>query len=92
MRQLYQECHDDTNLQQLVGEIPWGQTLAIMAKVKDRDARQYNLRATIEIGWSRNVLAHQVESQANESHHLADKQHDFQKALPEHLGRSSHEG
>lgn len=89
MRQFYQEYHDDTNLQQLVGEIPWGQNLSIMAKVKDRDARQYYLKATIEMGWSRNVLVHQIESQAYERHHLADKQHNFQKALPEHLAEQA---
>lgn len=89
MRQFYREYHDDTNLQQLVGEIPWGQNLAIMAKVKDRDARQYYLKATIEMGWSRNVLVHQIESQAYERHHLADKQHNFQKALPEHLAEQA---
>lgn len=46
MRQFYREYHEDTNLQQLVGEIPWGQNLVIMSKVKDRDARCYYLKAT----------------------------------------------
>ncbi|ODS22335.1 hypothetical protein AB835_14740 [Candidatus Endobugula sertula] len=89
MRQFYQEYRDDTDLQQLVGEIPWGQNLTIMAKVKDRGARQYYLKTTIEMGWSRNVLIHQIESQAYERHQLADKQHNFEKVLPQHLAEQA---
>jgi len=89
MRQFYVEYHEDTNLQQLVGDIPWGQNLTIMSKVKDRDARYYYLKATVEMGWSRNVLIHQIKSQAYERHHLANKQHNFQQALPEHLAEQA---
>jgi predicted nuclease of restriction endonuclease-like (RecB) superfamily len=85
MRQFYLEYRDGENLQQIVGEIPWGQNLVILSKVKDRKARQYYVQATIEMGWSRNVLLHQVKSQAYERHRLSGKQHNFQKALPEHL-------
>lgn len=89
MRQFYTEYQDDVNLQQLVGEIPWGQNLTIMSKVKDRDARNYYLKATLEMGWSRNVLIHQIKSQAYERHRLANKQHNFQQALPEHLAEQA---
>lgn len=89
MRQFYIEYQDDTNLQQLVGEIPWGQNLMIMSKIKDRDARNYYLKATLEMGWSRNVLLHQIKSQAYERHHLSNKQHNFQQALPEHLAEQA---
>ena len=80
-----QKYQGEPNLQQLVGEIPWGQNLAIMSKVKEQVARRYYLEATLEMGWSRNVLIHQIKSQAFERHQLADKQHNFQKALPKHL-------
>lgn len=89
MRSFYQKYQDDIKLQQLVGEIPWGQNLAIMSKVKDRDARHYYLQATIEMGWSRNVLIHQIETQAYERHRLTNKQHNFQKALPQHLAEQA---
>jgi len=89
MRQFYIEYQDDPNLQQLVGEIPWGQNLTIMSKVKDHDARNYYLKATLEMGWSRNVLIHQIKSQAYERHHLTKKQHNFQQALPEHLAEQA---
>jgi predicted nuclease of restriction endonuclease-like (RecB) superfamily len=40
MRQFYLEYKDNTNLQQLVGEIPWGQNLTILSKVKDQDRKE----------------------------------------------------
>ncbi len=89
MRQFYMAYRDDKDLQQLVGDLPWGQNLAIMAKVKQRDARLYYLKATREMSWSRNVLIHQIESQAFERHQLVDKQHNFQQALPKHLAEQA---
>ncbi len=89
MRQFYLEYRDDKNLQQLVGEIPWGQNLVILSRVKDSEARRYYLEATIEMGWSRNVLLHQIQSQAYERHRLSGKQHNFRRALPEHLAEQA---
>ena len=56
MRQFYLEYKDHPNLQQLVGEIPWGQNLAILSKVKNPEAKEYYLRGVLEQGWTRNVL------------------------------------
>ena len=91
MRQFFLEYQIDPNLQQLVGEIPWGQNLLIMAKVKDRAARVYYLQMTAEQGWSRNVLLNQVKGQAYERHALAEKQHNFAETLPEHLAGQADE-
>ena len=46
MRQFYNAYRQDPILQQLVGEIPWGQNLTILSKVKSRDARHYYIKAT----------------------------------------------
>ena len=89
MRQFYLEYKNDENLQQLVGDFPWGQNIVIISKVKDRNARRYYIQATLEMGWSRNVLFHQIQSQAYERHYLPDKQHNFKKALPEHLAEQA---
>lgn len=89
MRQFYLEYQEDEDLQQLVAEVPWGQNLAILSKVKDRDARLYYLKATTEMAWSRNVLVNQIEAQAYERHRLAPKQHNFEKALPVHLAEQA---
>lgn len=91
MRQFFLEYQAEPNLQQLVGEIPWGQNLLIMAKVKDSAARAYYLRMTAKQGWSRNVLLNQVKGQAYERHVLAEKQHNFAETLPEHLASQADE-
>lgn len=82
MRQFYLEYKDYKNLQQLVGEIPWGQNLLILSKVKGLKEREYYLRMTGEMGWSRNVLLHQIQTYAYKRHKLTSKQHNFQKTLP----------
>ncbi len=91
MRQFFLEYQLEPNLQQLVGEIPWGQNLLIIAKVKDSAARDYYLRMTAEQGWSRNVLLNQIKGQAYERHALAEKQHNFAATLPEHLAGQADE-
>jgi len=91
MRQFYLEYKDLPNLQQLVGELPWGQNLTIMAKTKDPSAREYYLNTSRDMGWSRNVLLHQIKSQAYERHQLTSKQHNFDKALPVHLAEQADE-
>jgi predicted nuclease of restriction endonuclease-like (RecB) superfamily len=85
MRQLYLEYKGHPNLLQLVREIPWGQNIAIMTKIKDPKGRAYYLKATAELGWSRSVLLHQIEADAYERRGLAKKQHNFRRALPHHL-------
>jgi predicted nuclease of restriction endonuclease-like (RecB) superfamily len=49
-------------LQQLVEEIPWGHHLLLLDKVIDPAARLYYLRATAQLGWSRNVLLNQIKA------------------------------
>jgi len=89
MRQFYQEYKDYPNLQQLVGEIPWGQNLVIFSKIKDIAAREYYLNAVKQMGWTRNTLTIQIKAQVYERHILAQKQHNFEQALPEHLAEQA---
>ena len=53
----------DSNLQQLVGEIPWGQNLIIVSRVKDNKEKEFYIRKTFEYGWTRDVLIHQIEAE-----------------------------
>jgi predicted nuclease of restriction endonuclease-like (RecB) superfamily len=53
---------DEAILQQLVAKIPWGHNVRLLDKVKDQAERAWYVHETIENGWSRNVLAAQVES------------------------------
>jgi predicted nuclease of restriction endonuclease-like (RecB) superfamily len=89
MRQFYLEYNEHPNLQQVVGEIPWGQNLIIIAKVKELSAREYYLKMTVEMGWSRNVLLHQIQTQAHKRHKLATKQHNFPDTLPAALAEQA---
>jgi len=82
MRQFYSEYKDHPDLQQLVGEIPWGQNLLILSKVKDKQEREYYLRMTAEMGWSRNVLLNQIKTRAYLRHKATPKQHNFRDTLP----------
>jgi len=91
MRQLYLEYQNYPNLQQLIGEIPWGQNITILSKVKDFKAREYYLKHTREMGWTRDVLALQIGSDAYERHLISPKQHNFEKALPQHLAEQADE-
>jgi predicted nuclease of restriction endonuclease-like (RecB) superfamily len=53
-------------LQQLAAEIPWGHHMLLMDRVPDAKARLYYLRATAQLGWSRNVLLNQIKAGAYE--------------------------
>ncbi len=52
----------NTNLPQLVANLPWGHNILLMEKVKDREIRFWYMQQTIENGWSREALARQIKS------------------------------
>ena len=49
-------------VQRAVAQIPWGQNCTILDKVKDSKRRQWYVLKTIENGWSRPVLAAQIDT------------------------------
>jgi predicted nuclease of restriction endonuclease-like (RecB) superfamily len=55
-----------STLSQLTVEIPWGQNLLLMEKVKEPSTRLWYVQQTITHGWSRSVLALMIESDAHE--------------------------
>ncbi len=78
-------------LQQLVAEIPWGHHLLILNKITIPAARLYYLRATVQLGWSRNVLLNQIKAQAYERAKEEKKTHNFPNVLPEYLAEQAEE-
>jgi predicted nuclease of restriction endonuclease-like (RecB) superfamily len=82
MRRFYLAYSDHLNLRQLVAEIPWGHNLAIINKVKDPSQRQWYLHQTIQNGWSRNVLVHQIASDLYGRQAAAIKTTNFSETLP----------
>ena len=62
MRALAEAYPDEQFVQQVVAQIPWGHNVRILDCVKDHTERHWYIRQTIQHGWSRNVLVHQIES------------------------------
>ncbi|MBL8028108.1 MAG: DUF1016 family protein [Fibrobacteres bacterium] len=67
----YQQYINSSNLadkeiaKQLVSQIesiPWGHNVAIVSKCKSHKEALYYIKNTLEYGWSRAVLIHQIES------------------------------
>ncbi len=90
MRMLYLAYRETGEfVPQAVAQIPWGQNIVILEKVKDAQAREYYLRASIENGWSRDVLVHQIETDAYTRHALTAKTTSFTTTLPAPLGEQA---
>lgn len=62
MRALAEAYSEEQFVQQAVAQIPWGHNVRILDYVRDPAEREFYIRKTIEHGWSRNVLVHQIES------------------------------
>jgi predicted nuclease of restriction endonuclease-like (RecB) superfamily len=64
MAQFYSEYHTVEFLHPLVGEISWTKHVVILNKCKNNQERQFYILATKKFGWTKNVLIHQIESNA----------------------------
>lgn len=62
MRAFAEAWPDEEFVQQAVAQIPWGHNVRILDYVKGRRDREWYVRATLENGWSRDVLVHRIES------------------------------
>jgi hypothetical protein len=47
---------------QLAAKLPWGHHMVLLDRLKDGQSREWHLRASIEHGWSRNVLTHHIST------------------------------
>lgn len=61
MSKFAQEYLDFKFVQQLVAQIPWGHNIILLDKVNDIKVKKWYIEKTIEYGWSRSVLVHQIE-------------------------------
>ncbi len=61
-------------------EIPWGHNVVIVQKCKSIEEAHFYVRGTIEYGWSRSVLVHQIESGLYEREGKAIN--NFKRTLP----------
>jgi predicted nuclease of restriction endonuclease-like (RecB) superfamily len=63
MRALAEAWPEETIVQQLIAQLPWGHNVRVLDRIKDRPTREWYLRAALEHGWSQNVLVHMISGQ-----------------------------
>lgn len=62
MRSFAETYSEEQFVQQVAAQIPWFHNCLLIEKVKEPTARAWYMAQTIENGWSRNVLAMQIDS------------------------------
>ncbi|MCX5783823.1 MAG: PDDEXK nuclease domain-containing protein [Elusimicrobia bacterium] len=80
MRQFYREYSSNSKLQPLVGEIGWAHNIVIMSKCKADIEREFYIRATKKFGWTKNILALNIDNETYAKYLL--NQTNFNKTLP----------
>lgn len=82
MAKFASEYPDREFVQQVVAQIPWGHNVVIMDKIEPMEQRVWYVKKTIENGWSRDVLVHQIESGLYERQEIVEKITNFERHLP----------
>jgi len=80
MRAFAEAWPEEAIVQQPVGQIPWGHNIVLLTKLKDNGLRLRYAAATVEHGWSRHILAMQIEARAIERQGKAVT--NFDRTLP----------
>ena len=68
MRSFAAAYPDGQMVKQLVSQLPWGHVIRLLQRVKDPDTRHWYIKASLEHGWSRNILELQIDAHAHERH------------------------
>ena len=66
MKSFFETYSGAGKLAPLVREIGWSHNLIILERCADAQEREFYLRMTRKFGWSKNVLAHQIDNQSYE--------------------------
>ena len=80
MRALAAAWPEESIVQQLIAQLPWGHNLRVLDRIKDRPTREWYLRAALEYGWSQNILVLQISSRLHERE--GKSLTNFQRTLP----------
>jgi predicted nuclease of restriction endonuclease-like (RecB) superfamily len=59
----FAEAYPEQIVQEVLAQITWYHNIALLEKLKSLEKRLWYARYTVEYGWSRNVLVHQIETQ-----------------------------
>lgn len=83
MQKFATEFANDEFLQHYVAKLPWSSLTTIIDQVKDKKQRKWYIMESIQNGWSRPVIVHQISSKLYERQALLEnKITNFDNTLP----------
>lgn len=82
MRKFAEFYPDFSIVQEVLAQITWYHNITLLDKIKSQDIALWYVNKTIENGWSRNVLVHQIESNLYKRQQLTEKTTNFANTLP----------
>lgn len=82
MKKFAETYTDFSILQEPLAKITWYHNITLIDKIKNQKERFWYANKTIEHGWSRNILVHQIESGLYQRQALCDKTSNFKNTLP----------
>jgi predicted nuclease of restriction endonuclease-like (RecB) superfamily len=80
MRAFAAAWQDREIVQQTVAQLSWGQNIALLEKLKTTEERLWYAAKALEHGWSRSILAIQIEGRAQQR--FGKAQNNFPATLP----------
>ena len=80
MRAFAEAWPDEQFVQQVAAQIPWFHNCVLLDKIRRQEDRIWYVRASIQHGWSRNVLVHQIETRLHKRTGTAVT--NFERTLP----------
>lgn len=89
MRAFAEAYPDEQFVQEALAQITWYHNIALLEKLKDAQQRLWYAQKTIENGWSRNILALQIES--NLYQRQGEAITNFERTLPAEESDLSHQ-
>lgn len=80
--QTFAHAYPSAITQQAAAQIPWGHNMLILDKVENPIKREWYINKTVENGWSRAVLWHQIDSNLYQRQGINEKLVNFSVTLP----------
>ena len=81
MRAFAETYPDEQFVQEVLAQITWYHNITLMEKVKSENERLWYAQKTIKNGWSRNILAHKIETGL--FHRQGQAINNFERVLPQ---------
>ncbi|MFY7992074.1 MAG: PDDEXK nuclease domain-containing protein [Bacteriovoracaceae bacterium] len=82
MRQFAKFWPDPQITKQVVSKLPWGHNILLLQRTSSESDRLWYAQKSLENGWSRNILAMQIESNLKARIGSDDKTNNFAATLP----------